>query len=299
MSAAALALENVHRSYGDRVALRGVTLAVAPGEVCALLGPNGAGKSTLVGLAAGLAVPDRGTVRVVGDDPRAGGRGVPRRVGIAPQEIGIYPTLTVAQNLRGFGELSGLRPRAARARARELAALLLLDDLLDRRAGELSGGQQRRLHTAIALVARPPVVLLDEPTAGADVQTRHAILEVVRTVAADGAGVLYATHYLPEVEQLDARVVLLADGAVLAAGTVRELVAAHARSAIELRFADGEIRQIAVDDPGPELPAVLAGLGDATERLAAVELRRPSLETAYLALTGDGSATVAPEAVPA
>ncbi|MBJ7518136.1 MAG: ABC transporter ATP-binding protein [Solirubrobacteraceae bacterium] len=295
MSAPALALDDVHRSYGDRVALRGVTLAVAHGEVCALLGPNGAGKSTLVGLAAGLASPDRGTVRVVGDDPRT----PPRQVGVAPQEIGIYPTLTVAQNLRGFGELAGLRPRAARARALELAALLLLDDLLDRRAGELSGGQQRRLHTAIALVARPPVVLLDEPTAGADVQTRHAILEVVRTVAADGAAVLYATHYLPEVEQLDARVVLLAGGAVLAAGTVRELVAAHARSAIELRFSDGEIRHIGVDDPAPELPAVLAALGDATERLAAVELRRPSLETAYLALTGDGSATVAPEAVPA
>ena len=127
----------------------------------------------------------------------------------------------------------------------------------------------------------------------------EVIPQVVRAVAAEGAAVLYATHYLPEVEQLDAGVVLLADGAVLAAGTVRELVTAHARSAIELRFSDGEIRHIPVDDPGPELPAVLAGLGDATERLAAVELRRPSLETAYLALTGDGSATAAPEAVPA
>lgn len=303
MTGAALALDDVHRSYGDRVALRGVSLSVDPGEICALLGPNGAGKSTLVGLAAGLAAPDRGTVRVLGEDPHR----TPRRPGIAPQEIGVYPTLTVEQNLRGFGELAGLRPRAARARARELAGPLLLDDLLDRRAGELSGGQQRRLHTAIALVARPPVVLLDEPTAGADVQTRHALLDVVEAVAADGAAVLYATHYLPEVERLDASVVVLGGGRVLAAGTVRALIAAHARPEVELRFSGpapshpggvvvGDRLHIPADDPALALPGVLDALGPATERLAAVELRRPSLETAYLALTGGDAAAPVPQA---
>ncbi|MBJ7329837.1 MAG: ABC transporter ATP-binding protein [Solirubrobacteraceae bacterium] len=287
MTTPALRLDDVHRSYGERVALSGVSLTLEPGDVCALLGPNGAGKSTLVGLAAGLAAPDRGTVRVLGDDPRRGGAEVRRRVGLAPQDIGIYPTLTVRDNLRGFGELAGLSAREARARAAELAGMLLLDDLLDRPAGQLSGGQQRRVHTAIALVARPAVVLLDEPTAGADVQTRQAILEVVRGIATEGAAVLYATHYLPEVEDLDAGVALLMAGEVLATGSVARLIAAHAQPAIELRFAGGDVRYLPAAAPGPELPAVLDALAEEeTARLVAVELVQPSLETAYLALTG-------------
>ncbi len=209
----ALALEDVVKRHGEVLALDGVSLTVARGQVLALLGPNGAGKSTLVSLACGLAAPDAGTVRVDGADPRAAA--VRRRVGVAPQEIGVYPTLTVDQNLRAFGELCGLPPRAARVRASELVETFALAELVRRPAGQLSGGEQRRLHAAIALVARPPLVLLDEPTAGADAATRERLLAAVRALADDdGVAVLYTTHYLPEVERLRADVVHLDRGRV-------------------------------------------------------------------------------------
>jgi ABC-2 type transport system ATP-binding protein len=259
----ALALAGVVKRYGSRVALDGVDLAVEPGEVLALLGPNGAGKSTLVGIACRLLAPDVGTVRVAG------------RPGVAFQEIGIYPSLTVRENLWAFAEVYGVSRRSSE----RLLRSFVLSELADRRAGRLSGGEQRRLHTAIALVHRPKVALLDEPTAGADTQTREAILDAVRELAAEGTAVVYTTHYLPEVEALDARVALLEAGRIIASGTVAELVAAHAESVLEVEYPDGRVER----RPGSSLH----GLGDDVVR---AEVIRPSLEAAYLALTGRRSA---------
>jgi ABC-2 type transport system ATP-binding protein len=261
-TAFALELRDVVKRYrgGDRPALDGVDLDLPVASVLALLGPNGAGKSTLVSLAAGLLAPDAGTVRVLGEDPGAGA--VRRQVGLAPQEIGVYPQLTVTANLRCFAELYGLRPRAARARAAELLEPFALGELAGRPAGRLSGGEQRRLHAAIALVNRPRLVIFDEPTAGADPSTREHILQAVRDLAREGTAVVYTTHYLPEVERLDADVALLERGHVIARGSVDELVARHAP---------------------PEPP------------VAGAQVVRPSLEAVYLALTG--RSTVEPDAV--
>jgi ABC-2 type transport system ATP-binding protein len=261
-TAFALELRDVVKRYrgGDRPALDGVDLDLPVASVLALLGPNGAGKSTLVSLAAGLLAPDAGMVRVLGEDPGAGA--VRRQVGVAPQEIGVYPQLTVTANLRCFAELYGLRPRAARARAAELLEPFALGELAGRPAGRLSGGEQRRLHAAIALVNRPRLVIFDEPTAGADPSTREHILQAVRDLAREGTAVVYTTHYLPEVERLDADVALLERGRVIARGSVDKLVARHA----------------------PSEPPV-----------AGAQVVRPSLEAVYLALTG--RSTVEPDAV--
>jgi ABC-2 type transport system ATP-binding protein len=259
----ALSLHAIVKRYGSRTALDGVDLAVAPGQIVALLGPNGAGKTTLVSIAAGLLSPDAGTVSVTG------------RPGLAPQEIGIYPSLTVRENLWAFAEAC----RASRKRAERLLEPFVLSALADRRAGQLSGGEQRRLHAAIALVDRPRVVLLDEPTAGADTQTRGAILDAVRGFAADGTAIVYTTHYLPEVEALDADVALLEAGRIIALGSVSELVEAHAASVVEVTYLDGRVER----RPGVSLH----GLGDDVIR---AEVIRPSLEAAYLALTGRRSA---------
>jgi ABC-2 type transport system ATP-binding protein len=258
-----LELRGVVKRYGSRVALDGVDLSVAPGEMLALLGPNGAGKSTLVGIACGLLLADAGTVHVTG------------RPGVALQEIGIYPSLTVRENLWAFAEIHGV----SRRRSERLLEPFVLTELADRPAGRLSGGEQRRLHTAIALVHRPRVVLLDEPTAGADTQTRAAILAAVRGLAAEGTAVVYTTHYLPEVEELGAGVALLEAGRIIAAGTIAELVAAHAESVLELTFDDGRV----VRRPGTSLHGLEEGVLRA-------EVIRPSLEAAYLALTGRRSA---------
>jgi ABC-2 type transport system ATP-binding protein len=252
-------LEGIVKRYGDRTALDGVDLEVAPGEVCALLGPNGAGKSTLVAVTCGLLKPDAGTVVV------------PGRPGVAFQEIGIYPSLTVRENLWAFAELHGV----SRKRAERVIEPFVLDALADRPAGRLSGGEQRRLHAAIALVHRPRLVLLDEPTAGADTQTRSAILAAVKASAGEGTAIVYTTHYLPEVEELDAGVALLEAGRMIATGTVGELVARHAESVLEVTFADGRV----VRRPGCSL------LGLEPDAIRA-EVIRPSLEAAYLALTG-------------
>jgi ABC-2 type transport system ATP-binding protein len=306
--APALELRGVVKRYGDRIALGagpgGIELEVAAGTILGLLGANGAGKSTLVGLAAGLTAPDEGTVRVAGRDPRSARGG--RVVGVAPQESGVYPSLTVDENLRCFGELSGLSRAAARARSVELAQLLLLGELLPRDAGELSGGEQRRLHTAIALVHQPRLVLLDEPTVGADVASRAAILDVVRTLAHDGGAVLYTTHHLREIEELAGDVAVLDRGRLVTRSSVRELVARHAEPAVVLAF-DGPVPEVtdarfarattagttlrvAHPEPATAIAALLDGLGPLAAQLRSVEIEQPSLESAYTRLTGHGIA---------
>lgn len=293
-----LHIEGLHKAYGDLAALRGVDLDVAAGEIVCLLGPNGAGKTTLVSIVAGLRRADAGVVEVDGHDAAERSVEVRRRIGLAPQDLGIYPVVSVRRNLQLFGRLAGLGPRELRSRIEEVAEALRITDLLDRPGGELSGGQKRRLHTAIALLHRPRLLLLDEATTGADVETRAHILDLVRGLAAEGSAVLYSTHYLQEVEDLGASVTLLDGGLVIASGRVEELIAAHADPVVELTF-EGEVPHVGSDgdvtvdgrrlrmrtgDPAGTLSTVLPQLPEGS--LASVEIVRPNLEAVYLALTG-------------
>jgi ABC-2 type transport system ATP-binding protein len=294
----ALRVVELTKRYGDRVALDAVSVDVAAGEVFALLGPNGAGKSTFVSVVAGLRRADHGVVIVDGVDALAH-RGVARsRVGLAPQETALYEVLTVRENLRFFAELVGLRRRARDARIDEVGEALRLRALMDRVVGRLSGGERRRVHTAIAFLHRPPLLLLDEPTVGADVETRVALLEVVRAAADDGAAVLYSTHYLPEVEALGASVAILVAGRVIASGAVDELVGAYGQVALELTFDgpvpavlamprddDGVVR-VVTPRPAAELASIVGRLGSHADRLRAVEVVRPSLDSVFISLTG-------------
>ncbi|HMC52518.1 MAG TPA: ABC transporter ATP-binding protein, partial [Acidimicrobiales bacterium] len=201
-----------------------------------------------------------------------------------------------------FAEVAGLRGRALRQRITEVAEALDIAQFLNRPARFLSGGEKRRVHTAIAMVPRPSLLLLDEPTTGVDVQTRGHLMEVVRGLAADGAAVCYSTHYLPEVEALGASVAILDRGELIARGPVEELVRAHGRAALELAFegplppralveqlgaeaVDGRIRVYA-DQPALEAAATLARLGDHARRLRSVDIVTPSLEAVFLSLTG-------------
>jgi ABC-2 type transport system ATP-binding protein len=293
-----LHVAGLKKAYGDVVALQGVDLDVARGEIVSLLGPNGAGKTTLVSIVAGLRKADAGVVEVDGINARKPSADVRRRIGLAPQDLGLYPVVSVRNNLLLFGRLAGLSEKEIRSRIDEVADALDITELLDRLGGKLSGGQKRRVHTAIALLHRPQLLLLDEATAGADVETRSQILDLVRALAADGSAVLYSTHYLTEVEQLDANVVLLDDGKVIARGGVRDLVRAHAAPVVELIF-DGEVPQIDVDgqstvdgqkvrlpttDPAETIASVVPQLPRGS--LASVEIVRPNLEAVYLALAG-------------
>jgi ABC-2 type transport system ATP-binding protein len=296
-----LVIEGLRKNYGPVTALAGVDLDIEPGEVLALLGPNGAGKTTLVSVVAGLLRPDAGHVEVDGIDVQAHPGQARRRLGLAPQETGVYPTLSVYDNLRFYGELEGLRRKVLRRRIEEVADALALSELVGRQARALSGGEARRLHTAMVLMHRPALLLLDEPTTGVDVSTRAKLLAVVRQLAAEGSSICYSTHYLAEVEQLGASVAILDDGRVVARGPLDELVSAHGQAAVELHF-DGVPPALAgvateqIDDstvripterpPAIEAAAALGRLGDAAQRLRSVELIQPSLESVFLALTG-------------
>jgi ABC-2 type transport system ATP-binding protein len=213
------------KRFGPTLALDGFDLTVAAGEIAGLVGHNGAGKSTFARITAGLTRPDAGAVRIDGLDVGRAAARVRPILGLAPQELALYPTATARENLFAFAGLYGLRRADAKRRIAELADRLALGQVLDRRVRDLSGGQQRRLQAATAMIHRPRVLLLDEPTVGADPITRDALLAVVRATADDGAAVVYTTHYLPELDTLGATLAVADHGRVIARGTRADLLA--------------------------------------------------------------------------
>ena len=232
--APALEARGIRKSYGTHEVLRGVDLRVEPGQILGLLGRNGAGKSTLITILCGLRQANSGSASICGHRPST--VEAARLIGYAPQELGIYPDLSVAQNLAAFGELNGLTRRESASRASEVMDLLGLTEKRGQRASHLSGGQQRRLHAGMAIMHRPRLVFMDEPTVGADVEARSQILRAVRQLADDGAAVVYTSHYLAEFEELGSDIAILNAGRSVASGTLEEIVSHHARAEVTLEF---------------------------------------------------------------
>jgi len=293
-----LSARGLEKSYDDIHALRGVDLEVNAGQIVSLLGRNGAGKTTMLSIIAGLLAPDAGSVHIGGVDALAKPDVAARLVGIAPQETGVYPVLSVRQNLEFFGELNGLSRPARRKRATDVAERLGLDDLLDRQAQKLSGGETRRLHTACALLHTPKLLMLDEPTVGADVATRAQLIDAVRALANAGAAVVYTTHYLPEVEALGADIVIIDNGKALARGTQGDLIAEHELRGLRFEM-NGPIPESLDELESVEVaPNTYRVVGDVTmadllamldsdsDRLVSVESLKPDLETVFLKVTG-------------
>jgi ABC-2 type transport system ATP-binding protein len=302
----ALAMTGVHKSYGDVSALCGVDLKIESGEVVALLGANAAGKTTLISIAAALCRPDAGGVWVDGMNMLTHPERGRRSLGVATQETGVYPRLSVRDNLRFFGELVGLRRKMLDERLESVAEAFGLSAALDRETRVLSVGEVRRLHTAMIMLGRPPLLLLDEPTTGVDVGTRARMLELVRDVAMDGSAVCYSTHYLVEAEQLGASVAVLHHGRIVARDTVQTLICSYGRSAVELRFdgpapqlvdvpgvqrSEGKLRLATDRDPAHSVASLFAALGDSITQLRDVRLIQPNLESVFLALTGQASSS--------
>jgi ABC-2 type transport system ATP-binding protein len=222
-----LEARNLAKTFGRVVAVDGVSLTVASGQLLGLLGPNGAGKTTTVSMLAGLLGPDRGEVRV--DGHRLAGDADPakRRIGLVPQEIALYEELSARDNLRFFGGLYGMRgARLQRAMASALE-LVGLADRAHERVVTYSGGMKRRLNLAAGLLHDPDVLLLDEPTAGVDPQSRHAIFENLQALKARGTAILYTTHYMEEAERLSDRIVVMDHGRVIAENTLAGLRGEH------------------------------------------------------------------------
>ena len=265
-----------------------------------MLGPNGAGKTTLLSAIAGLVKPDAGEIRVMGVNALVEPKSARQRLGFAPGRVGISPTFTVQENLVFFGQLAGLSRSTATSRAADVAEAVRLGGLLRRRAGGLSGGEQRRVHVACALLHSPPLLLLDEPTSGVDVFARRAVLELVRGLARRGTAVCQSTHNLAEAEELGSSVAILDHGRVIARDDLARLVARHGRTVIEVRFdgsvpplpliagaqVNGSLVRISTDDPGRTLAHLLPAIGRELPRVQSVDVLRPGLESVFLALTG-------------
>ena len=293
-----LVAEGLEKHYGAVRALSGFSLSVRPGEVVGLVGENGAGKTTFARAVAGLVSLDGGTLRVAGVDVAAEPRAARAALGWAPQELALYPTITARENLLVFGGLSGLGRRESIQRAAELSVALELTDVLDRPVGKLSGGQQRRVQAATAMMHRPAVLLLDEPTVGADPITRQAVLSAVRSMADEGCAVVYTTHYLPELEVLGASIAVVKGGRVIARGSRADLLAPVPGRAV-LRYAgappkmaahmstaravqiDGSDVTITATNPAAYVATLLASHADDVNRLRSIELSPPTLDDLY------------------
>lgn len=213
----------VSKSFGTLRAVGNVSFRVEAGEIYGLLGPNGAGKTTTISMICGLLRPDAGKVSIGGHDVWAEPKKAKALMGVAPQELAIYEELSAAENLRFWGELAGLTAGDAKRRAGELLELLALADRAKEAVKNFSGGMKRRVNIGCALLHRPKLLLLDEPTVGIDPQARSNILELVKALAADGTSILYTTHYLEEAEMLCQRIGIIDQGQLLAEGTLGEL----------------------------------------------------------------------------
>jgi ABC-2 type transport system ATP-binding protein len=296
------------KRFGEVRALDGVDFEAAPGTVLGLLGPNGAGKTTAVRVLATLLEPDAGSARVAGHDVVRDAARLRERIGLAGQYAAVDENLTGAENLTMVGRLYGERRPAAKARAAELLAQFGLDEAADRPAKTYSGGMRRRLDLAAALVARPPVLFLDEPTTGLDPRSRLDLWATIETLVSDGTTVLLTTQYLDEADRLADAVAVIDHGRVIASGTPDVLKARVGGERLEVHLADpsqavaaaGALEAMAEDDPAVEGETVTlavrergGAIVEAVRRLdrAGIEvhdlgLRRPTLDDVFLALTG-------------
>jgi len=312
MSDAPLVIDGAVKRFGNVQALAGASFELRRGELLGLLGPNGAGKTTLIKAIAGRSRLDAGRIQLFGrplapQDPRP-------QIGVVPQELAIYPKLTASENLEVFGRLNGVSRAAIKDRVRWA---LQWSDLTER-AGEpvrgYSGGMRRRLNIACSLVHEPTVVLLDEPTVGVDPQSRERIYEMLRSLQEGGVSILLTTHHLEEAEQRCDRIVIIDHGAIVASGTVRELIDGdpHAARAATITFVhplpvertaitssltgalpatatfdeDRKTLRTPIADIAVDLPPVLEALARAGATIADVRFETRSLQDVFISLTG-------------
>ncbi|MCM3267467.1 ABC transporter ATP-binding protein [Paenibacillus elgii] len=301
-------IKDVVKRYGGNISVDHLNLSIRQGEVFGLLGPNGAGKSTTIKMLCGLLKIDQGEMRIDGISVAANPLEIKRRIGLVPQEIAIYENLTARENVTFFGKLYGLRGELLRERVQEALDFVGLSDRQGEKPGAYSGGMKRRLNIACAIMHRPKLIIMDEPTVGIDPQSRSHILDSVRKLNQMGSTIIYTSHYMEEVAAISTRVGIIDHGHLIACGTQEDLralvssdekllvkVAEVKEEAVSELKAHPRIQQVAINDRTLEiyLPTSPNSLQDilyilskhqvVIQSLSRVE---PDLEALFLSLTG-------------
>ncbi len=288
----------------------GITFGIAPGEIFSLLGPNGAGKTTTISMLSCLLAPTSGDALISGHSVRSDAIAVKRAIGVVPQDIALYPSLSARENLKFWGQMYGMRGKTLRARIDEVLDTVGLQDRAEERVEVYSGGMKRRINIAVGLLHRPQVVFMDEPTVGIDPQSRRAILDMIAALNADGMTVLYTTHYMEEAEELSDRIGIIDGGKLIAIGTQAELAAmvgsddlielkidvAHTTPAlleamsaipgVRSAAAAGGVVRVLAEDGQASLAELIAVASAHGAKVAGVAVKEPHLEAVFLQLTG-------------
>jgi len=304
----AIEVLDLHKAFGEIKAVQGVSFNVAQGEIFSLLGPNGAGKTTTISMLSTLLRPDQGDAIVMGSSIRQNPMGVRSVLGVVPQEIALYEDLTARENLNFWGKMYGLRGKALRARVAEVLETIGLTDRAKEQVKKYSGGMKRRVNIGVALLHKPQVIYMDEPTVGIDPQSRRNILDSVVALKDQGMTVLYTTHYMEEAQELSDQIGIMDNGELIAYGTHLELVkivgemdrltltvSAESERLIEawrgvagverITSEDGSL-SILADDSNLVLPRLFDAAAVQGVRITSIDIQEPNLEAVFLHLTG-------------
>jgi ABC-2 type transport system ATP-binding protein len=304
----AIQVENLDKRFDDIHAVDNISFNVQQGEIFSLLGPNGAGKSTTISMISGLLSPDEGDASILGHSITQHGADAKACIGIVPQEIALYEDLTARENMEFWGKMYGLRGQELRQRVDEVLQMISLTERQKDRIEKYSGGMKRRVNIGVALLHKPAVIIMDEPTVGIDPQSRRHILDGVKELQAEGATILYTTHYMEEAQELSDHIAIMDNGQIMASGTHDELVRLIGRQdQIDLQLsAPSEqviaqwqeipgVAQVAVenglvtilaDDSNVILPRLFDVANENEVRITAVDIQEPNLESVFLHLTG-------------
>jgi ABC-2 type transport system ATP-binding protein len=304
----AIEVQNLKKSFGDLQAVQGATFHADSGEVLSLLGPNGAGKSTTISMLSGLLAPTEGDAFILGHSLIREPEAAKASLGVVPQDIALYPDLSARENLVFWGKMYGLRGAALKSRVDEVLEIIGLTDRQKDFVGKFSGGMKRRVNIGAALLHKPAVIIMDEPTVGIDPQSRRHILDNVKELNQQGMTVLYTTHYMEEAAELSDHIAIMDTGKIIAYGTHEELIKlvgeqtriditinAEAERILEawraiqgvarIDSADGKITAL-VDDSNRVLPRLFEAASKVNVRITSVDIQEPNLETVFLHLTG-------------
>jgi ABC-2 type transport system ATP-binding protein len=304
----AIEVKNIKKSFGSFQAVQGVDFVVQQGEILSLLGPNGAGKSTTISMLSGLIAPSDGNAFIMGYSITSQPKLAKEKLGVVPQDIALYPDLSARENLLFWGKMYDLRGSELKQRVDEVLEMIDLTERQKDRVGKFSGGMKRRVNIAAALMHKPDVIIMDEPTVGIDPQSRRHILDNVKKLNRQGMTVLYTTHYMEEAAELSDHIAIMDTGKIIAFGKHDELVKmVGEQTRIDLTFnaeveaiipaweeiegvsgidaSDGKVTAL-VDDSNHALPRLLEVAAQGGVRILSVDFKEPNLESVFLHLTG-------------